>query len=60
MIDRRPAQLTGDEWRNLLLTEASEYYQPFVNARGFFRLPRAVYDDILAKAAARVTPVAAE
>lgn len=50
-IDRRPAQLTGREWRNLLLTEASAYYQPFANARGFFRLPRPVYDGIVAKSA---------
>jgi hydrogenase maturation factor len=55
-IDRRPAQLTAKEWRNLLLTEASAYLQPFANGRNFFRLPRPVYDGLLAK----VTPLAAE
>ena len=56
MIDRCPPQLTAQEWRNRLLTEASEYYQPFANARGFFRLPRPVYDNLVADA----TPMAAE
>jgi hypothetical protein len=55
-IDRCPPQLTAQEWRDLLLVEAPGYYQPFANARGFFRLPRHVYDSLLAK----VTPMAAE
>jgi hypothetical protein len=55
-IDRRPSQLTAQEWRTLLLRKASPYYQPLANARGFFRLPRPVYDDVLAQA----TPLAAE
>jgi hypothetical protein len=55
-IDRQPSQLTAQEWRDLLLTETPEYYQTFANARGFFRLPRPVYDALLAQ----VTPLAAE
>jgi hypothetical protein len=55
-IDRCPPQLTAQEWRDLLLAEAGSYYQAFVGARGFFRLPRAVYDSLVAN----VTPMAAE
>jgi hypothetical protein len=55
-IDRQPPQLSAQEWRDLLLTVAPGYYQTFVGARGFFRLPRHVYDAILAN----VTPMAAE
>jgi hypothetical protein len=55
-IDKCPPQLTAREWRDLLLGEASAYYQTFAGARGFFRLPRHVYDSILAN----VTPMAAE
>jgi hypothetical protein len=55
-IDRCPPQLTAQEWRDLLLTEASAYYQTFTGSRGFFRLPRHVYDSLLAK----VMPLAAE
>jgi hypothetical protein len=55
-IDRCPPRLTAQEWRDLLLTEASDHYQAFVGARGFFRLPRAVYDGLVAQA----TPMAAE
>lgn len=55
-IDRLPSQLTAQEWRDLLLTDAADYYQTFAGARGFFRLPRHVYDAILAN----VTPMAAE
>lgn len=56
MIDKCPPQLTAQEWRDLLLREASDHYQAFVGARGFFRLPRRVYDAIVAN----VTPMAAE
>jgi hypothetical protein len=55
-IDRCPPQLSGQEWRDLLISAAPEYYQTFVGARGFFRLPRPVFDAILAD----VTPMAAE
>ncbi|MDI9849762.1 hypothetical protein QM467_17085 [Rhodoblastus sp. 17X3] len=55
-IDKCPPQLTAQEWRDLLLNEAGRYYQTFAGARGFFRLPRHVYDALLAN----VTPMAAE
>jgi len=55
-IDRCPSQLTAQQWRDLLLTEASEYYQAFIGARGFFRIPQKAYDALLAK----LTPMAAE
>ena len=49
-------EMSAQEWRDLLLTDAADYYQTFAGARGFFRLPRHVYDAILAN----VTPMAAE
>ena len=55
-IDKCPPQLTAKEWRNQLLREAPGYYQTFAGARGFFRLPRHVYDALLAN----VMPMAAE
>jgi hypothetical protein len=55
-IDSLPPQLTAPEWRRLLLEKASKYYQTFANARGFFRLPRNVYNSLVAD----VTPQAAE
>ena len=55
-IDKRPPQLTAQEWRDLLLSQAPGHYQTFAGARGFFRLPRRVYDALLAN----VTPMAAE
>lgn len=55
-IDKCPPQLTAQEWRDLLLNEAGGHYQTFAGARGFFRLPRHVYDALLAN----VTPMAAE
>ena len=55
-IDKCPPQLTAQEWRDLLLNEVSKYYQTFAGGRGFFRLPRHVYDAVLAD----VTPMAAE
>jgi hypothetical protein len=55
-IDRQPPQLTAQEWRDQLLAEAPQYYQTFANARGFFRLPRNVYDTLIVQ----ITPLAAE
>jgi len=55
-IDKCPAQLTAQEWRDLLLTEASTYYQTFAGGRGFFRLRRHVYEAVIPEAA----PMAAE
>lgn len=55
-IDRCPATMTAQQWRDYLLTEAGSYYQTFTGARGFLRLPRAVYDSLVAK----VLPLAAE
>lgn len=55
-IDKCPPQLTAQEWRTLLLNEAAAYYQTFAGARGFFRLPRNVYDALVAN----LMPVAAE
>jgi hypothetical protein len=55
-IDKCPPHLTAQEWRNLLLSEAPGCYQTFAGARGCFRIPRHVYDGILAN----VTPMAAE
>lgn len=56
MIDKCPAHLTAQEWRDLLLTEAPGHYQTFVGSRGFFRLPRNVYNALVVD----VTPMAAE
>lgn len=55
-IDLCPATMTLQQWRDYLLSEAGSHYQAFVGARGFFRLPRAVYDSLVAK----VMPLAAE
>jgi len=55
-IDRCPAQLTAQEWREMLLKAAPEHYQTFAGARGFFRLPRRIYNSLLAT----MTPMAAE
>jgi len=55
-IDWRPAQLTGQEWRDLLLRAAPEHYRTFAGARGFFRLPSGIYNSLLAT----LTPMAAE
>jgi hypothetical protein len=55
-IDRQPPQLTAQEWRDRLLTDAPQYYRTFANARGFFRLPRNVYDTLIVQ----ITPLAAE
>jgi hypothetical protein len=55
-IDRLPPQLTAQEWRDRLLEQAGDYYQTFAGARGFFRLPRRVYDALLPE----VTSIAAE
>lgn len=55
-IDRCPATLTAQQWRDYLLTEAGAYYQAFAGARGFFRLPRAVFDNLVAQ----TMPLAAE
>jgi hypothetical protein len=56
LIDKCPAHFTAQEWRDLLLREASGYYQTFVGSRGFFRLPRNIYNALVAD----VTPMAAE
>lgn len=53
-IDKLPPELTAQAWRDLLVAEASAHYQTFTGGRGFFRLPRGVYDRI----AAQVTPPA--
>ena len=53
-IDKCPAQLTALEWREMLLKAAPGLYQTFAGARGFFRLPRHIYDSLLAT----MTPMA--
>jgi hypothetical protein len=50
-IDKLPPGLTAQAWRDRLVTEAPEHYQTFAGGRGFFRLPRQVYDNILTQPA---------
>lgn len=45
-IDACPADLTAREWLNVLLAGASDYYQTLAGGRGFFRIPRNVFDAI--------------
>lgn len=49
-IDKRPTELKPREWLHLLLAEAPDCYQMFAGGRGFFRIPRARFQDALAKA----------
>jgi hypothetical protein len=48
-IDRQPARLTAQEWRNQLLDHASQYYRTFANGRGFFRIPQAYFNGFAAQ-----------
>lgn len=50
-IDARPESKSARDWLNLLFDDASDCYQTLAGGRGFFRIPRARYDAILAKAA---------
>lgn len=45
-IDAKPADLSAREWLNLLLEGASNYYQTLAGGRGFFRIPRDVFNAI--------------
>lgn len=50
-IDARPENTSPRDWLNLLLAKASDCYQTLAGGRGFFRIPRARFDAILAEAA---------
>lgn len=50
-IDAKPANKSDRDWLNLLLDQAPDCYQTLAGGRGFFRIPRARYDAIVAKAA---------
>ena len=50
-IDARPERKTARDWLNLLLDQAPDCYQTLAGGRGFFRIPRARYDAIVAKVA---------
>lgn len=50
-IDARPAQLSPQEWLNLLLAKGADCYQTLAGGRGFFRIPRARFDAFLAPTA---------
>jgi len=45
-IDALPVHTTPREWLDRLLAGASDYYQVLAGGRGFFRIPRRVFDSI--------------
>jgi hypothetical protein len=50
-IDKRPAGMQPRDWLNLLLCKAPDCYQILAGGRGFFRIPRARFEGVLATAA---------
>jgi hypothetical protein len=55
-IDRLPQGVSAQNWHDLLVMDDDAHYQTFAGGRGFFRLPRRVYDNLSAQA----TQIAAE
>lgn len=51
-IDGKPDSMSPREWYNKLYMEYTQYYQTRANGRGFFRLPRPVYDTLMSGIAA--------
>ena len=46
-IGEKPAALSERAWFKHLLDVASPHYQVFAGGRGFFRIPRPQFEDIL-------------
>lgn len=51
-IDAKPESLSPREWYNKLYMGYAQYYQARANGRGFFRLPRPVFDTLMGDLAA--------
>jgi hypothetical protein len=49
-IDACPEHLSPKEWLAHLWTAAPQHYLGLSGGRGFFRIPRSAYEDILSKA----------
>lgn len=49
-IDALPEHMKPQAWFDRLHAGASQHYQTRAGGRGFFRLPRAKYDSLLAEA----------
>jgi hypothetical protein len=49
-IDALPEHVEPKVWYEHLLMGASQYYQTLAGGRGFFRIPRASYESLLASA----------
>ncbi|CAN5284963.1 hypothetical protein BH10PSE10_BH10PSE10_04250 [soil metagenome] len=45
-IDALPAYTTPRDWLNRLLAGASDYYQVLAGGRGFFKIPRNVFETL--------------
>lgn len=45
-IDRLPGNLTPKVWFNRLTEAASSHYRVLAGGRGFFRIPRSLFDTI--------------
>lgn len=51
-IDAKPDGLSPREWYEKLYMGYTQYYQTRANGRGFFRLPRPVFDTLMSGIAA--------
>ncbi|MDQ0504668.1 hypothetical protein [Xanthobacter agilis] len=51
-IDGKPDNLSPREWYNKLYLGYTQYYQTRANGRGFFRLPRPVFNALMSDIAA--------
>jgi hypothetical protein len=49
-IDAVPEKMMAKAWLQKLQTGAPQYYQTLAGGRGFFRIPRATYEQIMADA----------
>ncbi|MFG1294795.1 MULTISPECIES: hypothetical protein [Xanthobacter] len=51
-IDAKPESLSPREWYNKLYMGYTQYYETRANGRGFFRIPRPVFDELMTSVAA--------
>ena len=50
IIDQQPQHLTVYEWYTRLCQGASNHYRALAGGRGFFRIPKSIFNAIVAKA----------
>jgi hypothetical protein len=51
-IDQLPQNMKANDWHKSLMMGAPQHYQTLAGGRGFYRIPRATYQSILAQASA--------